>query len=116
MAGIVFLRTRRLEAVREFYLSQIGMSVWLEQPGISILKHGNLLVGFHAQSEADTDVLLTFFEQSREYVDRMYEKLADVALGPPKDNPKYRIYHFFAQDPEGRKVEFQTFLHPIPPV
>jgi hypothetical protein len=26
-------------------------------------------------------------------------------------NDRYRIYHFFATDPEGRKLEFQAFLH-----
>ncbi len=115
MAGIVFLKTKRLDAVRQFYQDVVGMSVWLEQPGIAILQHGNMLVGFHLQPEPDLDGLLTFFEDGREYVDRMYAKLSEVAEGAPKENPKYRIYHFFARDPEGRRVEFQSFLHPVAP-
>jgi len=43
----------------------------------------------------------------------MHGRLADVALGPPKENPKYRIYHFYGRDPEGRSIEFQQFLHPV---
>lgn len=116
MSGIVFLRTAQLDTIRRFYLEKVGMSAWLEQPDICILRHGNLLVGFHQQPEADKEGLLTFFEPGREYVDRMYEEFKTLASGPPKENPKYRIYHFFTRDPEGRKLEFQAFLHPVEPV
>ena len=34
MAGIVFLRTAAFDAVREFYLTEVGMEIWLEQPGV----------------------------------------------------------------------------------
>ena len=30
---------------------------------------------------------------------------------PPETNEQYEIYQFFATDPEGRSVEFQTFEH-----
>ncbi len=116
MSGILFLRTERLDAIRRFYTERVGMSVWLEQPDICILRHGNLLVGFHQQPEADLAGLLTFFEPGRDYVDRMYAVFRDSAAGAPQENPKYRIYHFFARDPEGRKLEFQAFLHPVEPV
>ena len=59
--GIVFLRTPQFEAVKSFYIDRIGMTVWLEQPDITILRHGNLLVGFHRQPKPDLDGLLTFF-------------------------------------------------------
>ena len=112
--GIVFLRTAHFEAVRAFYIDRIGMKVWLEQPDITILRHGNLLVGFHRQPTPDLDALLTFFYDSRTEVDAMYDGLRDVATTEPKENAKYRIYNFFGVDPEGRKVEFQHFLHPVP--
>jgi histidyl-tRNA synthetase len=35
------------------------------------------------------------------------------AVSSPRENSKYRIYHFYARDPEGRSIEFQSFLHPI---
>jgi len=112
--GIVFLRTAQFETVRTFYMDRIGMAVWLDQPDISILRHGNLLVGFHRQSTPDLDALLTFFYDSRAEVDAMYAKLKDIATTEPRENPKYRIYNFIGVDPEGRTVEFQHFLHPIP--
>ena len=116
MAGIVFLRTAAFDAVREFYLTEAEMEIWLEQPGIAILRHGNMLIGFHRQPQADLDGLITFSYETREEVDEMYTRLRDVATGAPKENPKYRIYHFFATDPEGRKIEFQQFLHAVPGV
>jgi hypothetical protein len=113
LAGIVFLRTREFERVVAFYRGRVEMTVWLEQPGIAILRHGNLLLGFNRQETADTQGVFTFFYETRAEVDAMYERLADVALDRPKENAKYRIYHFYGRDPEGRSVEFQQFLHPV---
>lgn len=116
MAGIVFLRTAKFDKVRAFYTEEVGMTVWLEQHGIAILRHGNLLIGFHRQPEADLDGLITFFYETRDEVDQAYVRLRDVALAEPRENPKYKIYHFFGVDPEGRKIEFQQFLHPVPEI
>ena len=116
VGGIVFVRTAQFEAVKSFYLDRVGMTVWLEQPDIMILRHGNLLVGFHQQPTADVDSLLNFFYESREDVDAMYAKLSDIATTRPRENEKYRIYNFFGADPEGRKIEIQHFLHPLPPI
>jgi catechol 2,3-dioxygenase-like lactoylglutathione lyase family enzyme len=116
MAGIIFLRTARFDDVRAFYTEEIGMTVWLEQPDIAILRHENLLIGFHRQPEADLDGLITFFYETRDEVDQVYVRLRDVALAEPRENPKYKIYHFFGVDPEGRKIEFQQFLHPVPEI
>jgi hypothetical protein len=41
----------------------------------------------------------------------MYALVGDAARGEPVENDTYRIYQFFADDPDGRAVEFQTFLH-----
>lgn len=114
MAGIVFLKTAAFERVREFYLDRVGMTVWLEQPDIVILRHGNMLIGFHRQPEPDLAGLITFFYDRQEEVDEMYDRLRDIACAGPKENPRYRIYHFYTQDPEGRSIEFQQFLHPVP--
>jgi catechol 2,3-dioxygenase-like lactoylglutathione lyase family enzyme len=113
VSGIVFLRTREFEPVVAFYRDRVGMITWLEQPGIAILRHGNLLLGFHRQYEADTQGVFTFVYETRAEVDSMHQRLDDVALDPPRENPKYRIYHFYARDPEGRTIEFQQFLHPV---
>jgi hypothetical protein len=41
--------------------------------------------------------------------------LRDVARGPPAHNDDFEIYQFFLDDPDGRTVEIQTFLHDVPP-
>jgi len=49
----------------------------------------------------------------REGVDRQYQKFKSIAIASPKENKRYRIYHFYARDPDGRSIEFQYFMHPI---
>lgn len=114
MAGIVFVRTTDLSRIVGFYRETVGMREWLSQPGISILRHGNFLVGFHESDTADVDSLLTFFYRTREEVDEMHGRLGERALAPPRENERYRIYNFFATDPDGRKLECQVFLHDLP--
>ena len=115
MAGIVFLRTENLEKITDFYINVIGMKKWLEQPGVMILQHDNFLLGFHEQSAIDKDSLITFFYKTKEEVHHMYATLGVSSIKAPSDNEKYRTFNFFAKDPEGRIIEFQTFLHELPP-
>ena len=103
--GITFIRTAMIDTLKEFYL---------DQGGCSIFRHGNQLFGFCEAAEAEKEGLLTFFYTNTKMVDYMYGKLNHLADTPPMKNPKYRIYHFYAHDPEGRRIEFQVFLHEIP--
>ena len=117
--GLVFLKTRDRRTMIDFYKSRIGMVDWLEQPNITILQHGNMILGFHQpQQEQSPDLsgMYTFVYPTRQQVDEMYSKLQDIADGPPRVNDVYQIYQFFANDPEGRNLEFQVFLHPLPVV
>ena len=54
---------------------------------------------------------IVFFrtENHDEGVDEMYEAVGDTARERPHENRTYDIYQFFAEDPEGRTVEVQTF-------
>ncbi|MFO8109697.1 MAG: nitroreductase family protein [Thermoplasmata archaeon] len=115
MSGISFLKTEDLENIVSFYEKKIGMEEWLVQCGCTILKHGNMLLGFCQAPISDTEGTLTFFYPEKEYVDRMYERFKDTADKPPSINERYNIYNFFAMDPEGRTLEFQTFLHGLFP-
>jgi catechol-2,3-dioxygenase len=118
LGGLVFIRTRDLEKLAKFYTELIGMQPWLEQPNIIILHHGNMILGFHQiqnldKQEPDLQGMYTFVYPSRKQVDDMHTKLQNVADGKPRNNETYRIYQFFAKDPEGRDLEFQAFLHPL---
>jgi len=114
MAGIVFLRTHNLKMIVDFYVNKINASIWLEQEGCTILKHGNFLFGFcEREGDLGHGWLLTFFYKHQKSVDDMYNLLKDTAVSKPEKNEKYNLYQFFAKDPEDRDLEFQVFLNDI---
>jgi catechol 2,3-dioxygenase-like lactoylglutathione lyase family enzyme len=110
MSGIVFMSTRMRDGIVDFYTSRMGMEVWLEQEDCTILRDGNLMVGFCQREKADTGGIITFVRESEGEVDATHVKLRDLAEEAPRENTKYRIYHFFLRDPEGRLLEVQSFL------
>lgn len=112
MAGIVFLQTQDLKKIKAFY-SDIDSEIWLDQGDCIIFRHDNFLFGFCQRDQVSNDGLLTFFYQNKQEVDDVYDKLQKWATSKPLTNEKYNIYNFFANDPDGRKVEFQAFLHNI---
>lgn len=114
MAGIVFFATEDEDRVVDFYRDRVGAKVWLEQDGCTILRHGEFTFGFCERDHTEDCGILTFYYDDRQGVDEQYEALAERATEPPSENEQYDIYHFFVDDPEGRTVEFQTFLHPLP--
>lgn len=115
MPGIAFFGTRNIEEIKGFYIERLNLTIWLEQKDCIILRHGNLLIGFCKRDYVDKDGIITLFYRDVEEVNRMYGRLKDVAENKPVKNDKYKIYHFFAKDPEGRKLEFLTFLHETEP-
>ncbi|MHA2025579.1 MAG: VOC family protein [Candidatus Thorarchaeota archaeon] len=116
LAGIVFFRTERLEEIVNFYVNDVGMHIWLEQEDCTILSHGNLLLGFCNRDLAEREGMITFFYPTDDDVDMMYKMLEHIATTEPVENKRYQIYQFFAEDPEGRSLEFQAFLHPVEPI
>ena len=110
----MFFRTEDEARVVEFYRERVGAETWLEQDGCTILRHGDLKVGFCSRGETDDCGIITFYYDDRAAVDAAYERLGDRAGDPPSVNEQYDIYQCFAADPDGRTVEFQTFLHPLP--
>ena len=113
MAGLFFFKTRMLDEIVSFCSERLGMEIWLRQKDCVILSHGNLLVGFCQRDRSETEGMITLFYPSKQEVDRMFAELQDIATSDTRENKQYRIYQFFAVDPEGRTLEFQTFLHPL---
>jgi len=112
MSGIIFLGTKKLEEIVDFYVGEVGARIWLKQADCTILEHGNMLFGFCQRETCETGGMLTFFYPTRQEVDQKYHQFRDLADEGPKTNEKYAIYHFFARDPEGRSIEFQSFNGP----
>ncbi|NIM92274.1 MAG: nitroreductase [Anaerolineales bacterium] len=115
MSGIIFLNTQDLYSIKSFYQDRIGMRTWLQQGDCVILQHGNMLVGFCTREMTEFSGILTFFYETKEEVDQAYSTLSDLAESEPELNDTYQIYHFFARDPEGRRIEFQSFDHDTKP-
>lgn len=116
MSGIIFFTTSAREDIVSFYLDRLGFEIWLEQVGCTILRHDNLLLGFCDGDDIDSAGVVTLFFEDRDTVDARYEDLSDIADEQPSYNEEYDIYQFFAEDPEGRTLEFQTFEHDVPGV
>ncbi|AGN02433.1 glyoxalase/bleomycin resistance protein/dioxygenase [Salinarchaeum sp. Harcht-Bsk1] len=116
MSGIVFFRTERRSEVTAFYTDRLGFDRWLEQDGgCTILQYDNLLVGFCDSDSTDTEGIVTVVLEDEAAVDDLYRELSDIAHDPPEANDEFEIYQFFADDPDGRTVEVQTFRNPAPP-
>ncbi len=112
MSGIVFFATENHDAVVDFYAETVGADVWLEQPDCTVLKHGNLLVGFCDRDRTDDEGIVTILADDRAGVDAYHERVGAAATESPHVEETYDIYRFLAKDPDGRTVEFQTFLDP----
>jgi hypothetical protein len=110
MTGIVFYGTRQHDAVVDFYVDTVGAEIRLEQPDCTILRYDNMLFAFCDRDRTDDEGIITFVSETRAGVDAAHERVGDAARGPPVENERYGIYQFFADDPDGRTVEFQAFL------
>ncbi len=113
MSGIIFLKTEKLDEIKNFYRTRLQCDLWLNQNTCVVLQHGNLLLGFCAAENAETSGCITFFFPTSADVDRMYIAMKDTADGSPRNNDQFQIYQFFARDPEARLLEFQCFQHPV---
>jgi len=109
MSGIQYYKACRLDDVCRFYTEGLGCTVWLRHADCVTLRHGNFLFGLHEQQEADRQGMLSLFYETRAEVDAVHRRLGEAAVSKPVHNEKYRIYHCFARDPEGRLIELQSF-------
>ncbi|GAB7012767.1 VOC family protein [Halolamina salina] len=114
--GIVFFRTENRETVVDWYREVVGAETWLEQPGCTILSFEGFRFGFCDGEETESEGILTFVYDTTEAVDELHQRLGEATRETPRENEQYRIYQFFADDPDGRTVEVQSFLHETPSV
>ena len=112
MSGITFFKTDKLQELKEFYQKRIGATLWKDQGQCLIFEKQGFRIGFCSSDGApETCGILTFVYDSKKDVDRAYQSLKDIAKDEPVSRrPDFDIYQFFAEDPEGRTLEFQCFL------
>ena len=109
---VTFNGTSDIEKTHDFYCSFLGLKLWMDQAACRIYElPGGNLVGFCEHMKVVKDgVMLTFVTDE---VDQVYKEFVSAGIktdGPPRENKKYNIYHFFTQDPDGHALEVQEFL------
>lgn len=109
---IVFLGTEDMEKIHGFYAGICGLKLYLDQGGCRIYSvEGGGKIGFCSHmNPSEEDTLLTLVTDR---VDEIYEDFVAAGIevdDVPRLNEKYGIYHFFAKDPDGHRVEIQKFL------
>ncbi|MGM0445101.1 MAG: nitroreductase family protein [Bacillota bacterium] len=117
MSGIVFMKTKMLDELSTFYKEKLGMDLWLDQEQCKIFEKGNLQIGFCQSDKVENDGVITYYYTSKEKVDQIHKQLTGETniIKSPQENKDFNIYQFFAEDPEGRTLEFQSFLHDVKP-
>jgi catechol 2,3-dioxygenase-like lactoylglutathione lyase family enzyme len=116
-AQIVFVPVADLAASAAFYETVLLFPLVVDQGSVRIYRAaGGAFVGL-CQSDgalaADDRLIITFVADD---VDGWHTRLSAQGVatdGPPRENPRYQIYHFFARDPDGYRIEIQRFLHPF---
>ena len=114
-ALVTFVYTTDLDAMDAFYMDLCGLELALDQGSCHIYKvrHGAYLGVCQCEDAPDTSgVIVTLVSDA---VDAWYEAFqrADIPCeDAPKLNERFGIYHFFARDPAGWRVEIQRFVAP----
>ncbi|HSM25633.1 MAG TPA: VOC family protein [Anaerolineaceae bacterium] len=111
---ITFLPTRDLEKTARFYKDVLELELFLDQGDCLIFKScENAYIGFclRAYQFIEGNIILTLIVDD---VDKIFQtltkKIHSDDISSPKVNEKYKIYHFFINDPNGYLIEIQKFL------
>jgi catechol 2,3-dioxygenase-like lactoylglutathione lyase family enzyme len=110
-AHITFLKVADLDRSSAFYGDGLGLTLVLDQGGCRIysLTDSAFLGVCERPGEHASNVMVTFVSDDvAGWHERFVAAGADVD-GPPRDNNDYRIFHFFATDPDGHTLEVQRF-------
>ena len=114
--NITFLYTQDLAATRHFYEQILKLKLVRDQGDcvIFLLSEGSFL-GFCKRQLAheQAPIILTLVSDAVEAWYDYLHKLGVEIESPPQHNPRYHITHFFLHDPNGYKIEIQTFDEPL---
>ncbi len=114
---IAFYPCHDLTATTDFYVRELGLEVARDQSTCVIFRVAReAFLGF-CQAEGTLpqhqSLILTLLIDE---VDEVYKRLRGLGVeteGAPKLNERFGIYHFFARDPDGYRVEVQRFVEPL---
>jgi predicted enzyme related to lactoylglutathione lyase len=114
---IPFLPTTDLERTHSFYTEALGLELARDQGTCRIYRiREGAFIGFCAAETRMSEASRTILTLVSDDVEGWHERLDSRGVatdGPPRLNDRYGIFHFFASDPEGYRVEVQRFLEPL---
>ena len=111
---IVFFGTKDLENTHRFYHETLGFPLFKDQGLCRIYDvEGGGKIGFCQHIETlkteKSPIITLVVEDVDGYYNKLRKKSIEV-MHPPRENPKFKIYHFFLEDPNGYTLEIQKFL------
>ncbi|MGI9648429.1 MAG: VOC family protein [Acidimicrobiia bacterium] len=113
---ITFIYSEDLERSAHFYGTVLGFEQVLDQGGCRIFRiTPTAYLGtcnLRPEQAGVAGALVTFVVED---VDGWHRRLVEAGatiLTEPAPNPKFQIYNFFAQDPDGNRFEVQRFDDP----
>jgi catechol 2,3-dioxygenase-like lactoylglutathione lyase family enzyme len=116
---VAFYPVRDLAATQDFYARDLGLALARDQGSCLIFRApGGGHFGFCHNDAAEIPpshdgLILTLVTPD---VDGLYQHLRRVGVeteARPSRNEAFGIYHFFARDPDGYRVEVQRFDRPL---
>jgi catechol 2,3-dioxygenase-like lactoylglutathione lyase family enzyme len=115
-AFIPFFPAHDLAATRDFYERELGLELEREEARCLVFRVGGGHLGFclHDGPLPEREALTLSLVAAE--VDALYQRLrglgVEVEQGPRR-NEHYQVYHFFARDPDGYRIEVRRFIEPL---
>ncbi|MBL8699767.1 MAG: VOC family protein [Alphaproteobacteria bacterium] len=115
--NVTWVYTDDLEGTCRFYAGTLGLVQVLDQGGCRIFKASasaflgvcKVRPGRHVEPKG---VVITFVTSDVDGWHRHLLARGVTPEAPPERSEKFNVYCFFAKDPNGYLLEFQTFLDP----
>ena len=114
--NISFFGTDDLIKTDKFYREIFGLEIYKDQGKCKIYKvPGGGMIAFCEHMEVlatDKSPIITFLTEDVEGVYSKFENIEEIELeSEPIKNDEFKIYQFFAKDPNGYTIEIQKFLN-----
>lgn len=114
---VTWVYTEDLPGTARFYNETIGLELVLDQGGCRIFKTSatsflgvcKVRLGRHVEPKG---VVITLVTPDVDGWHAALKAKGVTILEPPAYHPSFDVYCFFAADPNGYKLEFQTFRNP----
>jgi catechol 2,3-dioxygenase-like lactoylglutathione lyase family enzyme len=115
-AFIPFYPVHDLAATRDFYQRELGLEIERDEARCLIFRAADGYLGFCLSEDAlpsHEGLTLSLVAPDVAAVDQRLRRLGVEIELAPRRNEHYRIYHFFARDPDGYRVEVRRFIEPL---